>query len=341
MKFLLFVLLIFFSAITVVSAQDGSGACSWHKGVNCSAGWQPDGTVICNDGSRESVVEYQYVVMCQNFTGSNLGGDMMSYAMRNHTYISPEKSTLDWDTVRAQCEREMYQNVRYIERINKCITYTSNQINNANRFPSCPSNSERIPNSSDTSDYHCRCIEGYYNYPVDSYNNQGYCSPGEAPMTHDERMMMLREGFDNAIIDINNQAAESVTSELNLNSVSSDVPEKQAVPLVGNVKDPDMLCKETYGMNGKYLSTMDGQITCGCENGYIISNQGVCTYVAKKENLSNSTTSFAAATQTTKLTPVPDRKATDSIVWLFVFISVILVSINGIRIYFTSKNNPS
>lgn len=34
------------------------GACSHHNGVNCSAGADDDGSVICNDGWRDSSVSY-------------------------------------------------------------------------------------------------------------------------------------------------------------------------------------------------------------------------------------------------------------------------------------------
>jgi hypothetical protein len=41
-----------------------SGACSGHGGVNCSAGRDSDGSVICYDGWRNSSVNYSSMVMC-------------------------------------------------------------------------------------------------------------------------------------------------------------------------------------------------------------------------------------------------------------------------------------
>lgn len=35
------------------------GACSHHDGVDCSAGPDDDGSVICNDGWRDSSVSYE------------------------------------------------------------------------------------------------------------------------------------------------------------------------------------------------------------------------------------------------------------------------------------------
>ena len=53
-------------------AQATSGACSSHGGVNCSAGMQSSGTVYCNDGWTDSMVQYEFMAMCQN--GSPMAG---------------------------------------------------------------------------------------------------------------------------------------------------------------------------------------------------------------------------------------------------------------------------
>ena len=43
------------------SSGAGSGACSSHDGVNCGAGPDSDGSVICNDGWRNSSLAYSQV----------------------------------------------------------------------------------------------------------------------------------------------------------------------------------------------------------------------------------------------------------------------------------------
>lgn len=48
-----------------------SGACSYHGGVSCSAGADWDGSVICNDGWRDSSVSYSSMAMCLPSTSSN------------------------------------------------------------------------------------------------------------------------------------------------------------------------------------------------------------------------------------------------------------------------------
>lgn len=48
-----------------------SGCCSSHDGVNCSAGPQANGNVICNDGWSGSSCAYSEMVMCGGNPGSN------------------------------------------------------------------------------------------------------------------------------------------------------------------------------------------------------------------------------------------------------------------------------
>jgi hypothetical protein len=48
------------------------GTCSWHKGINCSAGSDIDGSAICNDGWRDSSERYSEQNICQkSFTFCN------------------------------------------------------------------------------------------------------------------------------------------------------------------------------------------------------------------------------------------------------------------------------
>ncbi len=44
-----------------------SGACSGHSGVDCSAGRDRDGSVICYDGWRNSSVHYSSMVKCSGY----------------------------------------------------------------------------------------------------------------------------------------------------------------------------------------------------------------------------------------------------------------------------------
>ena len=63
---IIFLFLFSFSLFLITEAT--SGACSWHGGVNCSAGADWDGSVICNDGWRDSSVSYYSMVECIGYS---------------------------------------------------------------------------------------------------------------------------------------------------------------------------------------------------------------------------------------------------------------------------------
>lgn len=59
---LFFAIFFFFNFSSYISAR--SGCCSGHDGVNCGAGSQGNGKVICNDGWRGSSCLYSEMAMC-------------------------------------------------------------------------------------------------------------------------------------------------------------------------------------------------------------------------------------------------------------------------------------
>lgn len=67
----------FFLASTVLAT---SGCCSGHSGVNCAAGAQGNGHVICNDGWTGSSCSYASMVMC---------GGSTSNSTTTNTYVAP------------------------------------------------------------------------------------------------------------------------------------------------------------------------------------------------------------------------------------------------------------
>jgi hypothetical protein len=63
-KLTYFILLAVLFLLAPLLVHATSGACSWHGGVDCSAGPDWDGSVICNDGWRDSTVSYYSMTMC-------------------------------------------------------------------------------------------------------------------------------------------------------------------------------------------------------------------------------------------------------------------------------------
>ena len=66
-KFILPILILLFATFPAISFAT-SGACSYHGGVDCAAGPQADGTVICNDGWTGSSVSYDSMAECSSYS---------------------------------------------------------------------------------------------------------------------------------------------------------------------------------------------------------------------------------------------------------------------------------
>ena len=64
-------------AILVIDTGVTSGACSWHEGVDYSAGADWDGSVICNDGWRNSSVSYYSISTADKYR-IYYGGNLIS-----------------------------------------------------------------------------------------------------------------------------------------------------------------------------------------------------------------------------------------------------------------------
>jgi len=63
-KISLFIIIFLFSFDFLSSVKATSGACSWHGGVNCAVGPDWDGSVICNDGWKDSGVSFYSTDEC-------------------------------------------------------------------------------------------------------------------------------------------------------------------------------------------------------------------------------------------------------------------------------------
>lgn len=154
MKVLIFSLI---SLLYVVGSSQpllaaGNGACSWHGGVDCSAGSDYDDSAICNDGWKDSTVafrdvcesnnDYIYIYDCDEYYGI-----MNDYA---ELKISPYSSKPYYLLVANTCQ----------------ITYKGFLPQGKLRYKTCPISSHR-----DESNNKCKCDENFF-------SNQGKCTPG-------------------------------------------------------------------------------------------------------------------------------------------------------------------
>lgn len=86
------ILIIFVCFIVFVKDVNAtSGACSWHSGVNCSAGADWDGSVVCNDGWRDSSVSYSSSSECQ----TKFFCTLEEYIEFKNQYVTPAQQKYD------------------------------------------------------------------------------------------------------------------------------------------------------------------------------------------------------------------------------------------------------
>ncbi len=222
-KNIIAIFFLFFLFLTPGTTFAASGACSSHNGVNCLMGRQENGTVHCNDGWTDSAVSYDFTVMCQQ----SKSPDQM---IREEYYRSQRGIVATFQNVTTMsdynnCMSTMYQNSRYVDRMDSCISY-QNSINTRKlNTTSCPDNSSVWSYDSRM----CICDEGYYNYSKTAYEQQGFCEKGNPPIRLDQA---LEQGKIN--LSKNNITAQKTISVPNPTtpsvvpvSVKEDVPINQ------------------------------------------------------------------------------------------------------------------
>jgi len=92
-QFTILLSLIFVLALSIpIMADATSGACSYHSGVNCSRGWQADGTVYCNDNWTGSMVYYDFMLMCED---EKFAPECVDYIRGKDEYLKKINGLLD------------------------------------------------------------------------------------------------------------------------------------------------------------------------------------------------------------------------------------------------------
>lgn len=136
-KFFILIAIVFFLGSANI-AYSASGACSYHGGVNCSAGSDWDGSVICNDGWQDSSVSYSSMVSCRessyispipsplyscrlsSVSGCQTDEDLKQIErtwMRTGTGVAPE-----WQVT--QCKQQIEENKKLKQQFEQCeISY--------------------------------------------------------------------------------------------------------------------------------------------------------------------------------------------------------------------------
>ena len=177
-KIVSLIFLIIFFVFGVYFAYATSGACSDHGGVSCSAGADFDGSVVCNDGWRDSSVSYSATSEC---TSNSVCGEydqanydkvtgainnMINYSVNSNKEFCSD--TLEQDTDNTE---ETYKNCQ-----SKVETLRRENIGNGG--------AQYSPSNSTTIDYYgSQCTEQWkQNSTADQVNYNSCISANEAKL---------------------------------------------------------------------------------------------------------------------------------------------------------------
>ncbi len=100
-----------------------SGACSTHGGVNCAAGPDSDGSVICYDNWRNSSVSYSAMVSCS-------GASSYTYTPPQTSIPQPTVTPSYSDAyLQTQCETKLGSSAKYDPVSKSCGCYAGYKLN--------------------------------------------------------------------------------------------------------------------------------------------------------------------------------------------------------------------
>ncbi len=221
-------------ALTASPIFAASGACSSHGGVNCSAGSDYDGSVICYDGWRNSTVSYSSMSMCSGntYTPSSYSPDvncMLQFGIHAKAsattgYCSCESGYIfntDDQCVKDPREEEL--------KLIRAIQTQGGVLEGELSTSICPTFSDREQSRA------CKCRPGFFAVLNTCVTVQSYCTArqGEASeWNFFERSCTCKNGF---ILD----------------------------PLVNTCRSLFEVCKERLGP----LAAVDMPTQCKCAQG--------------------------------------------------------------------------
>lgn len=244
-KYLFFLVILLFAPL-IVNAT--SGACSWHNGVDCEKGWQPNGKVYCNDGWTDSMVYYDYMIKCQD---NNIDYELGEYLKQQRVVPG---YYLDYQEEYNKCFNERSSSYRFIDAMGDCIDIARARSS----VLYCPPNSEKYYQHGDPPITWCICNEGYY----DVIGESNTCKMGTPPPS---------------VTDILNQGIKELQKRIEEINYSFD--ELEPAPNIDyeELKREYMksTCEGVYGPYSDYMLGVDGnKFFCSCKDGYTLNKDG-------------------------------------------------------------------
>jgi len=142
------------------------GACSYHKGVNCAAGPDINGGVICNDGWKESSVYYYDSIACENYDSCKYSLDysgLVCYSENDYQGILNQKE----QALNESKQSSLANGLAGSSVVSEVINSVNSQY--ALKLGSCRSSLNLIEA---VEQQYNQCLDSRYKKEVEAYNRQ-------------------------------------------------------------------------------------------------------------------------------------------------------------------------
>jgi len=250
-KLLIFFAILFLFVIPVAFAT--SGACSYHGGVDCKAGKDGDGSVICNDGWEDSSVQYNDMVGCSNDYTINIDSSYdrtLRFQMAKNACLDIYSgfSTMFFDEVDANMEKGQESTTAWANASRTTSSYCK-MLKEQNEQESL----ERCGNSGEWDGNECQCPYQHF-----WSNKKGQCLGRE--------LACEEVGIENSYLGIDD----------NCYCKTGYGWDKNGETCISETE----ICKKTYGKHSIKINDGHNKFSCSCESGYAWGKEHQCVTVS-------------------------------------------------------------
>lgn len=238
-KYLSILIFIFIFSGSIAFAE--SGACSWHGGVNCSAGKSFYGNAICNDGF-ESSTNYYLTDECKNDQSvctlpsiKDCDADALLYTITSANPYAMANGGSGQQQI-AECKNAHTQYQVQLASYKSCLltqnAYVPPPVNDANT--SCRNQFGQNSIVSPTKTGYCSCQSGYV------FGNNDQCVSFDTSCQE-------KNGLNSKYDPTTKQCVDQIVLQTNQ-------------------------CKQSHGSNAEFSNG-----ACSCTSGYKMNSQWQCT----------------------------------------------------------------
>lgn len=261
MKKYIYLTLILFFLINLNSVGAVSGTCSYHGGVDCSAGSDWDGSAICSDGWRDSSEIYSSVFICKKTL-------MTPCTSEENAALKIKYGTKEEELALQQ----IYKEIMEISS-SQIVKHDPTSLLGVQERKKLLDDTERTLELSSQSNI----LTNKINYKREQIENE--CNILGAKRLQEEQRDFYKE-INNDIYNDNCHSQYGYYSFYDTGYKKCFCNEGYTF-INGKCDNPEEMCHEKIGINSRasksYISSLNSyQYDCVCDNGYIQNNFGIC-----------------------------------------------------------------